>query len=353
MSAAGVIEAIGLISGALGIIQFGLDNFPEPKSVDSVVRITVGLDTSGGLDNSGGDLPDVRLYNEAGVFLGLTKDPGGIQDGGFADVTVSHEGDSTQQPTYTLFSANKNAICIAYATITLPSSDKYSWVGDWGRQCGSSWYYSHVYIGSTGVTPDCMWIDSNNDQPQTGFQIHWPEFFNPSGSSLPSDPKEQSDKIDYFCSQQPAFKYYNHATDPDPRGITTWPITNGRSLESREPFTSYGPAKHAESAKFRRGTQYPRAAATNATTNPHENRLVISNSAEHTAAGLCSSATSYGPDFVNTAAGTFCRMSDKTQFPVCSASVADNCFNTDSQQLIVNGVSARDSPYTNVVDWSE
>ncbi|KAI1459464.1 hypothetical protein F4805DRAFT_63649 [Annulohypoxylon moriforme] len=349
MSGAAVIEAIGLISGALGIIQFGIDNFPEPKSVDSVVRITVGLDTNGGLDNAGGDLPDVRLYNEAGEYLGLSKDPGGIQDGGFADVTVSHEGDSTQQPTYTLFSANKNAICIAYATITLPSQDKYSWVGDWGRQCGASWYYSHVYIGSTGVTPDCMWIDSNNDQPQTGFQLHWPEFYVKNGDNLPSDPKEQTDKINYFCSQQPAFKYYNYATDPDPRSITAWPITNPRS----EPFTSYGPAKHAESAKFRRGTHYPRQSSNTTATNPHENRLVISNSKQHTADGLCSSDTSYGPDFVNTAAGTFCRMSDKKQFPVCSKTVTDNCFNTDSKQLIVNGVSARASPYSDVLDWSE
>ncbi|XDG08366.1 hypothetical protein ABKA04_007981 [Annulohypoxylon sp. FPYF3050] len=349
MSGAAVIEAIGLISGALGIIQFGIDNFPTAKSVDSVVRITTGLDTPGGLTNAGGTLPDVRLYNEAGEFLGLSKDPGGIQDGGFADVTISHEGGNTQQATYALFSANKNAICIAYATITLPSQDKYSWVGDWGRQCGASWYYSHVYIGSTGVTPDCMWIDSNNDQPQSGFQLHWPEFYVPSGDSLPADPKEQTDKINYFCSQQPAFKYYNYATDPDPRAITAWPITNPRS----EPFTAYGPAKEAESAKFRRGTVYPRQTVNATATNPHENRLVISNSKTHTADGLCGSDTSYGPDFVNTALKTFCRMSDKKQFPVCDKTTTDNCFNTDSKQLIVNGVSARASPYTDILDWSE
>ncbi|KAI0882236.1 uncharacterized protein GGS22DRAFT_191406 [Annulohypoxylon maeteangense] len=343
----GVIEAIGLISGALGIIQFGIDNFPQAKSVDSVVRITTGLDTPGGLNNAGGSLPDVRLFNEAGKFLGLKKDPGGIQDGGFADVTISHEGDSTQQPTYTLFTANSNAICIAYATITLPSQDKYSWVGDWGRQCGASWYYSHVYIGSTGITPDCMWIDSNNDQPQSGFQLHWPEFYVKKGDSLPADPKEQTDKINFFCSQQPAFKYYNFATDPDPTAISTWPITNPRS----EPEISYGAPKYAESAKFRRGTQYPRQSSN--TTNPQPNRLVISNSKHHTADGLCKSATSYGPDFVNTAAGSFCRMSDKKQFPVCSKTVTDNCFNTGSKQLIVNGLATRADAYTDILDWTE
>ena len=49
------------------------------------------------------------------------------------------------------------------------------------------------------MAPDCFWIDGNNDQPQSGFQVHWPEFFNPQGNDLPSDPKEQADKIDYFC----------------------------------------------------------------------------------------------------------------------------------------------------------
>ncbi|KAI1089875.1 hypothetical protein F5B19DRAFT_353518 [Rostrohypoxylon terebratum] len=350
MAAAAVVGAIGLISKALGIVQFGIDNFPKSKSVDAVVRITTGLDTPGGLQNAGGSLPDVRLFNEAGDFLGLTADPGKIQNGGFADITISQKGKNTQQATYALFSANNDAICIAYATITLPNQDKYSWVGDWGRQCGAKWYYSHVYIGSTGVTPDCMWIDGNNDQPQSGFQIHWPEFYVPSGDSLPADPKEQSDKIDYFCSQGPAFKYYNYATDPNPRNIIYWTITNPRS----EPLTAYGPAKEAESAKFRRdGTVYPRQTTNGTATNPHKDRLVISNNEKHTADGLCGSDTSYGPDFVDMATGTFCRMSDKKQFPLCDETITDNCFNTESKQLVVNGVSARAEPYNDILDWSE
>ncbi len=136
---AGVIEAIGVISGVLGILQFGVDNFPEQKAVGSSVRVTVGLDTQGGLDNAGGDLPDVRLFNEAGDFIGIETDPGKVEDGGFGDITIDHKGDSTQQPTYALFSANKDAICIAYVSITWPSNEKYSWVGDWGHECGGSW----------------------------------------------------------------------------------------------------------------------------------------------------------------------------------------------------------------------
>lgn len=202
--------------------------------------------------------------------------------------------------------------------------------------------------------PDCFWIDGNNDQPQSGFQVHWPEFFNPQGNDLPSDPKEQADKINYFCNQGPPFKMYNYADTKDPHSITYWTIQDKRSedgLEERETAIAYGPPSEAHSARFRRGSaHYPR----NNGTNPHANRLVMSNKQQHTAQGLCDSDTSYGPDFVNVADGTFCRMSDKTQWPVCDgAAIVDNCFNAESMKLIINGVSARDTPYDNVLDWTD
>ena len=158
--AAGIFEAIGVISGVLGIVQFGIDNFAEPESKGSTVRIAVGLDYDNGLNNAGGDLPDIRLFNEAGGFLGMVADPGKVDSGGFADITVDHDDDSTQQAAYTLFSANNDAICIAYASITWPSGDQYSWIGDWGHQCGGSWYYSNYFISGTDRKPDCLWIDA-------------------------------------------------------------------------------------------------------------------------------------------------------------------------------------------------
>ena len=159
--AAGIFEAIGLVSGLLGIVQFGIDNFAEPESTGSTIRVAVGLDYDGGLSNAGGDLPDMRLFNEAGEFIGMVADPGDkLERGGFDDVFVKHKGDSTQQATYTLFSANDDAICIAYASITWPDGDQYAWVGDWGRQCGATWYYSNRYISGTSTKPDCMWIDA-------------------------------------------------------------------------------------------------------------------------------------------------------------------------------------------------
>ncbi|KAF2971962.1 hypothetical protein GQX73_g1511 [Xylaria multiplex] len=349
---AAIVEAIGLISGALGIVQFGLDNFSGSESDGSTVRVTVGLDFDGGLQNSGGDLPDIRLFNEVGGFLGITADPGKVSTGDYKDITVEHKDNAGSQATYTLFSANNDAICIAAASITWPNGDKYAWVGDWGRQCGGSWYYSHTYVGSTQYQPPCLWIDANNDQPQTGFQVHWPEFVNKGDSMIPSTPEDQAARIDYLCNAGPPFKLRTQP-DTDPRDITYWTPQASRSsgLEERDAIaTSYSPSKHAVSAKYRRS--YPQ---TNGTTvhDMIKTSLVIGNSDSHTATDLCGSETSYGPDFVNVKTGKFCRMSDKTLWPICNGTdVTDNCFNVDSQQLIINGLAARSEPYKKVIDWT-
>ncbi|KAI4859909.1 hypothetical protein F4820DRAFT_462101 [Hypoxylon rubiginosum] len=362
MAAAGIIEAIGVISGVLGIIQFGVDNFAEPKTVGSTIRLTVGLDTNGGLNNAGGDLPDVRLFNEAGEFIGIKAGPGKVKDGGFGDITVDHNDDTTQQPTYALFSANNDAICVAYTSITWPNGDKYTWVGNWGHQCGGSWYYSNVYISGSNEKPDCLWIDGNNDQPQSGFQVHWPEFVQKDGDTPISD-VDQAAKVDRLCNAGPPFKMYQYADVKDPKGITFWTINNKRDDEDAAEGTavSYGPPTYPASAKFRRGSSsshYPRSNGTDTSSgnssNPHFNRLIMSNAAQHTAAGLCESETSLGPDFLNVADGTFCRMSDKTLWPVCDAGaqVVDNCFSMDVHQLVVNGLTTRDTPYEYVDDWT-
>ncbi|KAI3322529.1 hypothetical protein HD806DRAFT_500324 [Xylariaceae sp. AK1471] len=351
---AAFIEAIGLISGVLGIIQFGIDNLPKEDSVGSTIRVTVGLDVKDGLQNAGGNLPDIRLFNEAGDFLGIEVDPGDVGSGEFGDITIKHNGDSGQQAAYTLFSANNDAICIAYAAITWPNGDKYGWIGDWGKQCGGSWYYSNVYISQSGVKPNCLWVDGDNNQPQTGFQVHWPEFANKGDSSIPESPEDKTTRLDYLCNAGPPFKMYNYP-DTDPKSITFWTPQNGRSLAEREVSatkTSYGPSKHPVSARFQPRQNYPQTNQTT-TSSLMGTRLVIGNSDQHTAEGLCESVTSFGPDFFDVLTGTFCRMSDKTIWPACDgATITDSCFNKDLNQLVINGVAARDEPYKKIIDWT-
>ncbi|PVH88139.1 hypothetical protein DL98DRAFT_544637 [Cadophora sp. DSE1049] len=312
--AVGFTKVLGVISGILGIISFGENNFKPPKAVGSVVNIAVGLDYEGGLQNAGGNLPDVRLFNEGGEFLGMSTDPGDVADGAAEDITINHKSDNGQQATYGLFSANDNAICVAYLTITWPDGNKYGWTGDWGSQCGGTWYYSNVYISGPTTRPKCLWIDANGDTPQTGFQIHFPEFVTDSSSSeLPA-----GKDVDYFCNRGPPFQL---RTDLDPRDITYW-VLNGQTKRSPESHQGLNGRHH-----LRRFDHKPQ---------PRQNTY-----------------TSRGPDFANIADESFCRMSDKSLWPICSPTgVKDNCFSLDLQQLIIRGKVARDNPYDQVGDWT-
>lgn len=50
----------------------------------------------------------------------MKADPGKIKDGNQGEIKVPHYvKDSGQQATYALFSANNDAICVAYLTITV------------------------------------------------------------------------------------------------------------------------------------------------------------------------------------------------------------------------------------------
>lgn len=82
----------------------------------------------------------------------------------------------------------------------------------------------------------------------------------------------------------------------------------------------------------------------------HENTLSIArkNHRGLLAEELCTHGTSRGPDWVNVAEGKFCRMSDKSLWPVCSLTkgVLDNCFNMDVRQLVVGGSKFFKQSYT-------
>ena len=59
-----------------------------------------------------------------------------------------------------------------------------------------------------------------------------------------------------------------------------------------------------------------------------ENKLVVSNLKQHKAKDLCSSETSWGPDFVGTD-GQFCDMVTKKLTPLCSNKDVDGCIMID------------------------
>ncbi|KAI2642683.1 hypothetical protein GGS21DRAFT_544790 [Xylaria nigripes] len=351
------LDAIGVISSLLGIISFAEDNFAPQDTTGSTVRLTVGLDAADGnygLTGGGGDLPDIRLFNENGEFLGIVADPGGIQSGTFQDIKINHNFNSAQQATYALFSANNDAICLAAASITWPNDDRYAWDGSWGQKCGATWYYSNVYTSASNIKPNCTWLDGNNNQPQTGFQVHWPEFTDSDDSVRSMSAEDKENLADYLCTAGPPLKFYDYP-DEDPNSITYWIPQTKRSLSNQggpATETSYAPPTQPASAKFQARQNTPQGDKITRITSHTAGSLVVGESDEHAAEGLCGSATSAGPDFLHVKAGKFCRMSDKTLWPVCDGvDITDNCFNSDLMHLVLNGVAARDQPYNKIIDW--
>ena len=150
-----IVPAIGLLAGALGIVQFTTDKFiPKGAPTDTKLRVAVGVDSTGGLDAAGGPEPDVWLYNTFGVEIGRTSAfwpfRGTIPAGSFADLTIGiYSQYGNQQSPYILVSpADSNAICVAYMTLTWPDGGQHGWTGDMGQYCGLPWYPSNMDIGT-------------------------------------------------------------------------------------------------------------------------------------------------------------------------------------------------------------
>jgi len=82
-----------------------------------------------------------------------------------------------------------------------------------------------------------------------------------------------------------------------------------------------------------------------------ENRLIISNHKEHTAANLCGSATSWGPDFVGSDK-QFCDMGSKTLSPLCSEKDIDGCVNLDQAGAVITERSVARRKVSTVKSYS-
>jgi hypothetical protein len=170
MAAVGFVKVIAFIRSVLTVIPCSMDKFALKDPIESIIRIGVGLNDPepGGLGLAGDDLPDVRLFNDFGKFLGMGTDPAFIEDGTFVEIRVL-QTDSRRQATYALFSAN-NAVCIAMASVAFPGGTSFGWLGDWALKCEASWYYSDLRFPSASDNPLCMWIDGDGHQPHTGFR---------------------------------------------------------------------------------------------------------------------------------------------------------------------------------------
>lgn len=317
-------DVIGVAAGVITIFSFlqGLFPHPSPPSgATSHIRIGVGLNGNFDgqtLSDSEGAVKGIRVYNEDQQLIGTGKGDGVIPSGGYQDISIDQSQALGQQPTYLQLNAGKNALCMAYITQQWPDGTQRGWSGDMGRLCNQAWGYSNIVIDDSGHKPDCTWLDQDHSNAiwAAAVQIHMEDFTNTT-SNYSRDPT-------FYCSSPVLlFEHDNYQTGA---GDHFW--TAKRRVKQRDTLV-----KRIK----------PRSAAMNST-------IISSADPSHSAVKLCESDTSYGPDFVSLSEGIFCDMATKTPWPLCSKSVAENCYEWDSHTLI-NGAGQTVKGYTDVQEW--
>ncbi|GAB0134211.1 hypothetical protein EsDP_00002592 [Epichloe bromicola] len=312
------LEAFGVFTGILGIFSFSQKEFYESTQRGVGFRFAVGLDGSGprgkGLTNAGGDLPDIRVFNEHGSFLGINAEKQRCASGETdCDVFVAGVHD---QPTYTLFTANDDAICLAYVTVTFPEGTKSAWTGNWAKQCGAPWYYSDIFVPNDKGYKKilCAWLDANGDQPTTGLQVYWPAYSKVF--------KENGGKANYYCTH-PSVLTFHRDHDPNyikfhPRKRNMFasnPLVETRHFEtSAKDITPRGSSLHERMAK--------------------DTRLVKSKASSHLASDLCNSPSSVGPSFVSYHERKFCHMADKKLYSFCASTKSGDCWDDEKHEIV-------------------
>ncbi|KAL2285018.1 hypothetical protein FJTKL_08546 [Diaporthe vaccinii] len=321
---------LGIFKGLLGPLTHdstaysdGTAGFDPPfEARNAFFKIYTGIGP-GESNDAGGDLPDARLFDRDGNFIGMIVDPGNYVPPG--DSAIFWSDSSKGRPVYTLFSGNHDATCIAFATVVWPGrSDHFAWVGDWGSECAggdpsiATWYFSKVNLPGTDYWPNCLWIDLDGGTPATGFQVNWMDL-----KPVANDTRFGQEAKD-MC-QTPSFHIYQHY---DPRNI----IYNDREEQPGGPPS----LKLSETAPLRKRSKPKRSAAEAklAFEEKYRDKLVIDDVPSHNAHALCESAGSTGPSFVNPEHGYFCDMQTKTIHPVCKGKNGTSvCFDTEQNEL--------------------
>ncbi|CZT23849.1 uncharacterized protein RCC_09564 [Ramularia collo-cygni] len=310
-------SAIGVISGLITIFLFARDELGQDDPPNAVLNFKVGLDGTnppagidgGPLTDAGGNIPDVRLWNENGGFIGITTNDNNNCGSG-ADVCETKVSDVEQQPTYTLLTGNNDAICLSWAAITFPGGQQYGCpLGNWAQECANNhggeatWYWSNIFLeleeGGEAPVP-CAWVDADGDMPTTGIQIHWPDFSPGTAGDVGTS---------FYCANNFALRF---RFDEDPSTVIR---PARRSLE---------PYENKQYTRLRKRFE-------------KDSRLVKSSVAQHSASELCNAPTSVGPSFVSYAERAFCYMPTKTVYPFCEEDSAGACWSDDDDLVVVKG----------------
>lgn len=139
-----LVNVIGVIAGVFSVFGFIQTQADRAGRGDLLFNFKIGLDGARAPDmppltNAGGNLPDIRVFDNQGNFLGMVINDHNKCESGEDNCIATVPGPIKQQPSYALFTANDDALCVAWASVTYPGGDMYGWVGNWAKECNAAW----------------------------------------------------------------------------------------------------------------------------------------------------------------------------------------------------------------------
>ncbi|KAF5228856.1 hypothetical protein FAUST_10830 [Fusarium austroamericanum] len=281
-----MVDVIGLVSGVLTIVSFIQSQIPDKPKEGAAVRIKAG---SGGTDDegSGGEVSAAYAWNFDNNYLGR-GDGGSMEQGGVVDIVIdSFSGGARAE--YIGISVARDAVCVAWISVKqFDQTTGGAWTGDIGYECGQAWYANKEMAGyidddeTEEYIPRCTWLDAALKEDT-------------ESASLKFDTTAYGKKVKDTVDNKDACKYTLWGEDDAPISGTP----GKRANRPRRPWM--------------------------------EHKLVVSNLTQHKAEDLCSSETSWGPDFIGTD-GQFCDMGTKKLTPLCSTKDVDGCIVVDGDK---------------------
>ena len=317
-----------LNAGALVACSLPYDKLAEkPKTESTQVQIGIGS----GVDNTGGSVPHVALWDQGGNRIGQSYgDANGHWDSGtLNEIDVEHKqnGGKKAQPEYLQVVAwEGDGICISMVSVT-SNGAQWGWTGDMAKMCGGDWFPSTYMLGDGTDTPSCIWIDSDhtNGIRAQGFSLHMPDFAQRDGRKMAlEDTPETNCKsgprqtfwYDRLPDQQPDFfkpplKYTPDGGDVDTKRVVT----------RKADLYPFPPRPRHKRDIMKRSA------------NLKEGHIVISDFPAHSAKEVCEHPTSLGWDFVSTVEGIYCDITAREWWPLCSDKVKTGCFDLDKREM--------------------
>ncbi|KAJ4387565.1 hypothetical protein N0V93_008160 [Gnomoniopsis smithogilvyi] len=357
-----ITAIIGLITGTISIMSavIGFVQKPRRPSEDVGAAWTLWLSTGYDgahnpdgtpLTGAAGPFPDVLIFGKTGDYIGCSHDETSYaQHGSWNGFPVwPLDKDHRQKPEYALLSFTRSGDPLCVVEFGLSKDADQAPSGHSGfnaltaQTCGYEWYHSgttRTEEKGDDMPVPCFWFGEENTKSA---QFHLPSHsMILDRNRIKKINTSAETRHEHFCNSPAKMNFWDDAPDKSSmkgRLNTALDLTGRITLNETLEKTK---------GKKNPGSLSARQIARRAI---HQDTISIARKKRRglLADELCSMGNSWGPDWVNEEEGQFCRMSDKTMWPVCAKEISDNCFDMGLKDLVIGGKVHRALPYSREV----